>query len=146
MRLPAQTTSGRMENTRQESAPCRAAQQSDLRDDDLHRLDTVTHKTAASIEVRRKRIWQERSSSATAGEFSLRWPTTQARLIFAMPISSSASLFLYDGDGRNPKLLPRTLGTLRFRFVAVLNAIIVVGLAHRSERFVVKSGQAESFF
>ena len=42
--------------------------------------------------------------------------------------------------------LPRTLGAIGRWFIAVLNAVVLISLAHGAQRFVVQAGQAESFF
>src|ERR1700722_8624290 len=41
---------------------------------------------------------------------------------------------------------PRTLRPVHWRFVATLDPVVVVRLAHRSERFVVKAGQSKPYF
>jgi hypothetical protein len=42
--------------------------------------------------------------------------------------------------------LPGTLRALRLRLVAILDAVVLIRLANRAERFVVQAGKAQSFF
>src|SRR5215469_18649565 len=49
---------------------------------------------------------------------------------------------LLGGDGF-ARRFPGTLGAVGLRLVAILDAIVVVGFAHRAQRFVVEAGQAE---
>src|SRR5580700_9581568 len=52
------------------------------------------------------------------------------------------------GYGRNhgySRLLPWALGAFGSRFIAVLNTIVVVGLADRAQSFVVQARQAKAF-
>jgi len=44
-----------------------------------------------------------------------------------------------------PRNFPWTLGAIDFRLVTVLDPIVLIGLAYRSEGLVVQAGQAECY-
>jgi hypothetical protein len=58
---------------------------------------------------------------------------------------SGTGLLLYDGDARNPKLFPWTLWSLDRWLVTIFHAIVLLGLAYRSQRLVIEGRQLETF-
>ena len=53
---------------------------------------------------------------------------------------------LYLGHDLVRRHLPGTLGALWLWLVAILDAVVLICLTHRAQRFVVQAGQAERFF
>ena len=52
----------------------------------------------------------------------------------------------FGGGGFRAPLFPRDAWGGRRGLVAVFDAVVLIGLAHRAQRFVVQAGQAEGFF
>src|SRR5271163_1582371 len=75
---------------------------------------------------------------------------SRKRAIFEGSVSAKCSrrlrrAFLGHGGEWYSRFFPRAFGALGSRFVPVFDAVVMVGLAHRAQRFVVQAGQAEAF-